>query len=1065
MDRKAAQTLIENTFNYPFDEDRFRYFAINLLTNLDKEKDSPYISGKYIKDFFREHVHKYRRIGTYIAPDGDKLDVLVVHLVNPWALERSRTMLRNFTAWYLKNQDEKDAALVAYHTDDLDDWRFSFVRMEYLQEITEKGKIKVKEEFTPARRYSYLVGKNEPNHTAQEQMIPILEDDQDNPTLDDIEAAFSVDAVTKQFYKDYRALFETLTNELNNILEKDNKIKKEFEDKSIETAHFAKKLMGQIVFLYFLQKKGWFGVERDEFGNFKNWGTGPKNFLRRLIEKEYADYQNFFNEILEPLFYEAMSTERPDDSYSKLNCKIPFLNGGLFEPINEYNWIETDICIDNEIFIEIFDTFDRYNFTVREDEPLEKEVAVDPEMLGKVFENILPENLRKGTGAYYTPRTIVHYMCQESLIQYLSSECKEDIPKEDIAAFIRSDEVGPSEEQSKGNGDLQQLSQSIAKNANLLDKKLREIKICDPAVGSGAFLVGMMNEIVKIRVILDTFLKTKRTIYDFKRHCIQESLYGVDIDAGAIDIAKLRLWLSLVVDEENYLTIQPLPNLDFKIMQGNSLIKEFHGIHLDIEKRKGQLELGSDVSKLDQLIESLHSKNRNFFNAAHPGEKEKMKQEVEKAILEIFHHKLQEKKEFDPETATEIERELHEMTHKNKVRNFFPWKLFFVDVFREKGGFDVIIANPPYVDSEFMVKHLQKEREYISANFDTAQGNWDLYIPFLEHSNNMVNEDGFYTFITPNKWFSINYGLELRKLVKNRLYQICDCNDVKVFEAGNSPVVTFFMMPLENKILKIDYFDENFNYSHRGDIDISILESNNWGVLFSKNISLILKLFNCSNKISDSFSVENPFSVSEAYIVKDILEDLSNIKETGKYFKFVNTGTIDRFFPLWGIKNATYLKNKYIKPIVYKGTLKSILPKRYEQIKSPKIIITGMRYFECFLDSQGVYVAGKSTIIIKKPTKDISLEALTAILNSKLISFYINESYSSLGIDGGINFSKVMVSSLPIPPVRLQEMHSLQLLAQQISLEKSKNPEKDTSVLEAKIDRIVYELRLFNTCN
>ena len=357
MDRKAAQTLIENTFNYPFDEDRFRYFAINLLTNLDKEKDSPYISGKYIKDFFREHVHKYRRIGTYIAPDGDKLDVLVVHLVNPWALERARTMLRNFTAWYLKNQDEKDAALVAYHTDDLDDWRFSFVRMEYRQEITEKGTIKVKEEFTPARRYSYLVGKNEPNHTAQEQMIPVLEDDQENPTLADIEAAFSVDAVTKQFYKDYRALFEKLTNELNNIFEKDNKIKKEFEDKSIDTANFSKKLMGQIVFLYFLQKKGWLGVSKDNQGNFKRWGTGPKNFMKRLFNREFSDYKNFFNDILEPLFYNALNNgDRRSDYYEKLDCKIPFLDGGLFEPMNDYDWVETEIRINNDIFKDILKT-------------------------------------------------------------------------------------------------------------------------------------------------------------------------------------------------------------------------------------------------------------------------------------------------------------------------------------------------------------------------------------------------------------------------------------------------------------------------------------------------------------------------------------------------------------------------------------------------------------------------------------------------------------------------------------------------------------------------------------
>ena len=165
-----------------------------------------------------------------------------------------------------------------------------------------------------------------------------------------------------------------------------------------------------------------FEKEKDEFGKIK-----------------FFDYGNFFNDVLEPLFYEALATERTNDVFTHFNCKIPFLNGGLFEPINDYNWEETDIRIDNDLIGDVFKTFDQYNFTVREDEPLEKEVAVDPEMLGKVFENLLPENLRKGKGAYYTPRTIVHYMCQESLINYLDTEC-EPVSKEDIETLIREGE-------------------------------------------------------------------------------------------------------------------------------------------------------------------------------------------------------------------------------------------------------------------------------------------------------------------------------------------------------------------------------------------------------------------------------------------------------------------------------------------------------------------------------------------------------------------------------------------------------------------------------------------------
>jgi hypothetical protein len=203
----------------------------------------------------------------------------------------------------------------------------------------------------------------------------------------------------------------------------------EFADKKVSTADFAKKLMGQIVFLYFLQKKGWLGVPKGG-----DWGDGPHNFLRQLFNGKFGDYKNFFNDILEPLFYDTLATDRGHDAWCKIfNCRIPFLNGGLFEPLRDYDWQKTDIIIPNSLFSNtkttkagdtgtgILDVFDRYNFTVNEAEPLEKEVAIDPEMLGKVFENLLEVKERKSKGSFYTPREIVHYMCQESLINYLDT--------------------------------------------------------------------------------------------------------------------------------------------------------------------------------------------------------------------------------------------------------------------------------------------------------------------------------------------------------------------------------------------------------------------------------------------------------------------------------------------------------------------------------------------------------------------------------------------------------------------------------------------------------------------
>jgi hypothetical protein len=299
---------------------------------------------------------------------------------------------------------------------------------------------------------------------------------------------------------------------------------------------------------------------------------------------------------------------------------------------------------------------------------------------------------------------------------------------EDIEEFIRKSEFAVEHDVAKEAGTKTykyQVPESIRDNAQLLDDTLSEIKVCDPAIGSGAFLVGMMHEIVKARNVLSTYLENKedRDTYALKRHCIQESLYGVDIDPGAIDIAKLRLWLSLIVDEEDYKRINPLPNLDYKIMQGNSLIEDFHGISLDLGKSDNGDLLGKDP-ELERLIENLHEKQNAFFNATHTGEKRWLKDAVEDAILTIFHHRLQQVKkpyfeslksikktasslpenlreqyiqeeteklkahfEFDPET---VENELREMTHGNKLRNFFPWQLYFADVFRKKRGFDVV---------------------------------------------------------------------------------------------------------------------------------------------------------------------------------------------------------------------------------------------------------------------------------------------------------------------------------------------------------------------------------------
>ena len=672
MDKQQAKEIIRETFENSFDKDRFKYFIKNLLNHI--EEDHFEYRGIYLTDAFKEYIQKLERIGKYIDSKEKKIDILIVYLKKETSLDRARTMQRNFIAHYLNGSrggQLKDAALVAFVVSpEGEEWRFSLVKMDYKFEKTKSGKMKVKEEFTPARRWSFLVGANEKSHTAQSQLVNILKDDEHDPTMEEIEKAFDIETVTKEFFLKYRELFLHTKEELDKVVKNDPKIEADFEKNGVDTVNFAKKLLGQIIFLYFLQKKGWFGVDRDDV-----WGTGSKHFLRELFKKRHGDYKNFFNDILEPLFYEALRRDRSDDDgyYSRFNCKIPFLNGGLFDPICNYDWVHTDIIIPDKLFSNnfktkegdtgtgILDVFDRYNFTVKEDEPLEKEVAIDPELLGKSYEKfnaIRPDNydefkkalksgkkgeenkFNKKFGVYYTPREIVHYMCQQSLINYLVTELEGKIYKEDIEALIHiGEQVSENEARVLRKGKetetySHKLPENIRKNAKLIDEKLADITVCDPAVGSGAFPVGMMSEIVKTRNVLSTYFinnglkpivaSSTRSIYDFKRHCIEYSLYGVDIDPGAVEIAKLRLWLSLIVDEtpnnsrlKPAVAPKPLPNLDYKIVCGNSL--------LGVEKNLFNNELFKELEKLKPL----------FFNETNPTKKQGYKKKIDNLISEI----------------------------------------------------------------------------------------------------------------------------------------------------------------------------------------------------------------------------------------------------------------------------------------------------------------------------------------------------------------------------------------------------------------------------------------------
>jgi type I restriction-modification system DNA methylase subunit len=1025
MNRDQARNFVTQVFTHSFDKDRFRNFAINVLNHVDESKAFAR-NSQYIKDAFKDHVSRFERIGTYVSPSREKLDVLVVHLTKGSKLERARTAIRNFVADHLKDRDDKDAALVAFVSPSEDQWRFSYVKMEYATVEKDSGKVGVESRLTPARRFSYIVGEGESCHTAQTRFLALLQQTAVDPSLAELEEAFSVEAVTKEFFTKYADLFADIHKALEKLATKDKSIRDEFSAKGVGVADFAKKLMGQIVFLYFLQKKGWLGVEKG-----KDWGSGPHNFLRRLANSEHVPYENFFNDILEPLFYDTLATDRGHDAWcAKFKSRIPFLNGGLFEPLGDYDWRAAEILLPNRLFFNserveesitgtgILDVFDRYNFTVNEAEPLEKEVAIDPEMLGKVFENLIEENLRKGLGAYYTPREIVHYMCQESLVNYLDTVLNRDrqiIPRSDIETFVHLGEQISHYEAVDANYAIK-MPKGIQEHARLIDEKLSDITVCDPAVGSGAFPVGMMTEIVRGRCTLTPYFNDvhERTSYHFKRHAIQNCLYGADIDAGAVEIAKLRLWLSLVVDEEETKQIKPLPNLDFKIVSGNSLIGfpfKSHGLH-EIEQLKAR-----------------------FFEETDHGRKAKLKLEIDRKLRECF---ASSKKTLGYEVN-------------------FDFTINFSEVFSRKGGFDSVIANPPYLNSRSMSKENPELRKLVQASYALTKGSWDIYIAFFERGFNLLNKSGVLSFITPDKWTSKPFGDEMRIQTKDKIVSILKAGRGVFESALVDAIVSTYVERGEPSLRIYEYAGTEIRLKRA--VDKNMLKppyTYDW--LFSDYGELLAKLDSYRGRLSQLAICENACATDDAYRLREYVEEAPGGGTPEGYLRIINTGTIGKYVSKWGQREMVYLGARYLHPIVNAARFREAFPNSYGQ-KSvrKKLILKGLNLLDCCLDMDGTVIPGIPTLIIASEDSD-TLKLLLALVNSVVAFFYIKQKYPSSSYNEGTTFTKEMLNDLPTPEITPEDRAKLVSAVERIFAAKRRDAEADVTAIEKEINGLVYNL-------
>lgn len=1050
MKRYEAKNIITEVFENPFDKDKFSYFIRNLLKNMQTAEFRR--SGYNIPKAFEDFIASYERLGKYEDEEGNLIDVLIVKLKRDHSIDYARSTQRNFVRWYL-NDKGKDAALVAFTTEKSSEWRFSFIKMQYSLE-------KKKDELTPAKRSSFLVGESGKSHTAQRQLIDLLKNDH-APYLSDIENAFSIEAVSDEFYEKYKALLFNLVDEIENVVKRDKTVKDEFESKEISILNFSKKLLGQIVFLYFLQKKGWLGLEEKE-----KYGDGDKNFLRSLFNKTKKG-ENFFNDYLEYLFYDALSKKRVTDYYERFKTRIPFLNGGLFDPIEFYDWQKTDIVIPNEIFSNrkgdeegtgILDVFDLYNFTVKEDEPLETEVAIDPEMLGKVFERMLDVTERKSKGAFYTPREIVHYMAQQSLLYFLETELNQTVsynklgdkqseifgnegrkgqldlltenkacavPKADLETFIHFGEhiidkdIAIEEGKLKQTANKQTIPESIRQHADAIDQALENIKICDPAVGSGAFPVGIMNEIVKLRKLLTPFLKKEsadeRSAYRFKSNAIQNSIYGVDIDAGAVEIAKLRLWLSMVVDEERIDTIEPLPNLEYKIVQGNSLINIPDGTAIN-----------------DALATEIENLTTAYFHITDKEKKQEQKQ--------IIDSKIQEQLQFVSEMVG--------------YTIDFDFKLFFHEVWKEKGGFDVVIGNPPYVVDR---KLSEIEKNYFKQNYKSAIYQINLYLLFIEKGFHVLNGKGHLSLIVPNTWLINKVVSKFREYLLKEYYliEIVDLTKDEIFDATVLPVIFIGSnRKIDNYEIQINNGKESF-FSFRTKIPKDLILNEDNSIINYQIKSLELSLINKIDKDTIKLGKLSLISFGVKFYQVGKGKPKQTRKDVDNHIYTHNTKINNNCKKILEGKNISKykvsFKGKYIE---YGEWLAE--PRKPEMFEGERILLRRIVGEKGFI---ATYVkdnwCNNSLLHVIKVNSKESSKYILALINSELIGWYFLKKFARFEK----TFPEIRVHEVNRLPIKTYvNKKSFEIIVDYILFLKSQPTDKMSFYFEQLIDGMVYEL-------
>ena len=682
-------------------------------------------------------------LGTITLSDEQTISVYEVELSDSVDIERNRRGIRDMLLTTWRSNGNAGAFMFCYRKNE------SVLRFSYVSEAwTFADDGAYQKESTDAKRFTYLLGEGHRSRTAIQQFEKLKASSQ---KLKDLTKAFSVDAVSDMFFDEYKKNYEDIIQfitgkrmvKVNNKWEEQVKndpceyIMQEFAtfanpEKAVRD--YVKKLMGRLVFLQFLQKKGWLGVPANA-----EWGTGDAEFIQNLFAQT-TDKDHFIDNVLESLFNDLNS----EDERKLPQYRTPYLNGGLFERDASD---ETNFPLPAKYMQQMLDFFSSYNFTIDENDPDDAEVGVDPEMLGRIFENLLEDN--KDKGAFYTPKEIVTYMCRESLIAYLQTDLEDEETKEAIRQFVTTHDAA-----------------TLGNIAYDIDLRLKNVKICDPAIGSGAFPMGLLKELFLCRTALEGI--SQQQAADIKKHIIQQNIYGVDIERGAVDIARLRFWLSLIVDEE---TPQALPNLDFKIMQGNSLLEQYKGTDLSTmtDAKWNQTEsLSFFENMLDVLRRDLRIMITQYYDCTNHKEKQKLKAKI----------------------INNVKQQLSEQHIQTNFENialdgnaqFFLWHTWFNDVFAQ-GGFNIVIGNPPYGAKTTAEEKKAFKNIYNSAKTvpGVQKGSTDTFSIFIDFGFKSVMNKGISMFIVPLSITASDSMSGLHKLL------IDHCDEIKISSYGDRP--------------------------------------------------------------------------------------------------------------------------------------------------------------------------------------------------------------------------------------------------------------------------------------